>query len=88
VANVLYWNRSLLLALGEPNYPLKVMFWGMLAKVGLTIVVLSSVTAGTGYIAEAWLMSAYFVVTVGLITWRGLQKVHQAERTALAEAVP
>jgi O-antigen/teichoic acid export membrane protein len=85
VANVLYWNRSLLLALGEPNYPLKVMFWGMVVKVGLSIVVLSSVGAGQGFIAEAWLMSAYFVVTVGLTTWRGLQIVHTAERTALAE---
>ena len=36
-ANILFWNRPLLLAQGLADYALKVSFWAMLVKVILTI---------------------------------------------------
>lgn len=74
-ANTLFWNRPLLLSLGLPDYPLKVSFWAALAKVALTIVLVPRL----GYIWEAVLLSGYFVVSVGLIVWRGLREVSRAQ---------
>jgi O-antigen/teichoic acid export membrane protein len=78
VTNILYWNRSLLLALGYPDYPLKVVFYAMLAKVALAFWLVPRL----GYLMEAGLLSAYFIFTVGLIVWRGLGHVHLAEQGA------
>ena len=75
LANILFWNRPLLLALGLPDYPLKVMFWGMLVKVTLTILLVPRL----GYLCEAALLSAYFAVTVGLIVARGLAEIRRRE---------
>lgn len=84
VANILFWNRSLLLALGQPDYPLKVMFWGMVAKVVATLIFLP-LAGENGYIVEAGLLSAYFVITIGLITWRGLAEVSRAQALSPAQ---
>jgi O-antigen/teichoic acid export membrane protein len=74
-ANILFWNRPLLLAQGLADYSLKVSFWAMLAKVALAFVLLP----WAGYLAEAALLSGYFVVTVGLMVWRGLREIDRAE---------
>ncbi|HVN56322.1 MAG TPA: oligosaccharide flippase family protein [Anaerolineaceae bacterium] len=74
-ANIFFWNRSLLLAFDEPDYPLKVAFWAMLAKVALAFVLVPKY----GYLAEAGLLSLYFLVTVGLILWRGLAHLREQE---------
>lgn len=74
-ANILFWNRSLLLALGLPAYPLKVNFWTALAKVVLTLLIVPVY----GYIAQAVLLSSYFVISIGLMVWRGLTIVRQKE---------
>ncbi len=71
MANVLYWNRPLLLSLGLPTYPLKVMALVGLAKIGLSFLLVPHF----GYIAQAALMSAFFVVSVGLIVWRGFTEI-------------
>ncbi len=78
VANILFWNRPLLLALGRPNYPLAVTTLTGAAKVALTFWLVPL----TGVNMQAGLMSAYFVVSVGLIVWRGLREVRQREREA------
>lgn len=75
VANILFWSRPLLLAQGLAGYPLKVNFWAMLLKVGLAFVLLP----WAGYLAEAALLSGYFVVSVGLIVARGLRQIRAAE---------
>jgi O-antigen/teichoic acid export membrane protein len=75
LANILFWNRPLLLALGKAEIPLRVGFWGMLIKVALAFVLLPA----AGYLAEAWLLSAYFVVTVGLIVWQGFRNLKVME---------
>jgi O-antigen/teichoic acid export membrane protein len=80
LTNILYWNRSLLLAMGQADYPLKVVFCAMLVKVALTFVLVPRL----GYLMEAGLLSAYFLVTVSLIVVRGLGQVRLAERGAPA----
>jgi len=74
LASVLYWNRSLLLAQGEPGYPLKVAFRAMLVKVALAFALMPRF----GYLVEAWLLTGFLAVTVILITWRGLALARQS----------
>lgn len=74
-ANILFWNRPLLLAQGLAGFPLKVSFWAMLAKVTLTFALLP----GAGYLTEAALLSGYFLVSVGIIVLRGLREIKRAE---------
>ncbi len=78
-ANIFFWNRPLLLAQGNAGFPFKVSFWAMLAKVGLMVILLPA----AGYLAEASLLSGYFLISVGLNVWRGLRDVNLA-----AEAAP
>ncbi len=79
LANSLYWNRSLLLAFGKPDYPLKVAFWATLVKVTLTITVVPIF----GYQWEAVLLSLYLCVTVVLLAGEGLKEIKKAEGEAL-----
>ncbi len=74
-ANIFFWNRPLLLSLGRAEVPLRVGFWGMVIKVTLAFIILP----GAGYFAEAWLLSAYFVFTVGLIILQGFRTLRVTE---------
>ena len=76
IANIFFWDRSLLLAFGKAELPLKVSFFTMLGKVLLAFLIVPKL----GYLAEAALFSAYFVVTVGILASRGLAEIrHQAQ---------
>lgn len=79
LANSLYWNRSLLLAFGKPDYPLKVAFWATLAKVALTMTVVPIL----GYQWEAVLLSLYLAVTVLLLAGKGLSEIRNAQGAAV-----
>ena len=68
VANVLFWNRSLLLALHQPVFPFQVMLWTGLAKILLAFVLVPRF----GLVAEAALLSAYLAFSVAIITYHGL----------------
>ncbi len=70
-ANILQWNRPLLLALGMPSFPLKVMALAGLAKTALSF----SLVPFYGYLAEAVLLSAYFVTHISVIVARGLREI-------------
>jgi O-antigen/teichoic acid export membrane protein len=85
-ANILFWNRPLLLAQGLAGYPLKVSFWSMLAKVILAFVLIRGL--GASYMVEAALLSGYFLVSVGLNTWRGLREIEMAEVSARMQGEP
>lgn len=74
-ANILFWNRPLLLAQGLAGDALRVSFWSMLAKVTLALILLP----GAGYIMEAWLLTGYFVLSVGIMVWRGLKSAANTE---------
>jgi O-antigen/teichoic acid export membrane protein len=75
VANVFFWNRSLLLSFGLPMVPFRVTLWVGLAKVALAFVLVPRF----GYVAEAALLSAYFIVSVGLILQRGARELRLAQ---------
>ena len=74
-ANILFWNRPLLLAQGKAGYVLKISFWTMLIKVALAVILLP----GAGYIMEAVLLAGYFVISIGIMVWRGLTDIRRAE---------
>jgi len=81
VANIFFWNRTLLLSFGLPEIPFRVTLWVGVAKVALAFVLVPRF----GYVAEAALLSAYFIVSVGLILRRGAVELRRAERMLAAE---
>jgi O-antigen/teichoic acid export membrane protein len=80
-ANILFWNRSLLLAQGKADEALWISLIAMLAKVGLALLILPHAP----YLVEAIILSGYFIVSVGLQTWRGLSL---AKRQSIKEPSP
>lgn len=77
IANILFWNRTLLLTFGEADYATTVSFYTMLVKLFLTVVF---VPRGAYYI-EAILLSGYLAISVLIMTWRGLYRLRKAEMT-------
>ena len=73
-ANVLFWNRPLLLAFGKPRFPLLVTFFVGAAKIILMILLVPIYGVNT----MAWLLSAYFILSVGIIAGRGIHMVLSA----------
>jgi O-antigen/teichoic acid export membrane protein len=70
-ASIFQWNRPLLLALGKPGYPVIVALITGLAELTL----ISWLVPQFGYLALAGILSAYFVVSIGIIVWRGLTEI-------------
>lgn len=81
MANVLFWNRPLLLSFGLPMEPFRVTLWVGIAKVLLSFLLVPRY----GYVMEAALLSGYFVVSVGLIAWRGGVELRRSERMSTPE---
>ncbi len=78
-ANIFFWDRSLLLGFGKAGLPLKVSFFTMLAKVVLALLIVPVL----GYLAEAALFSAYFVISVSILVAFGLSEIRkQSQKTA------
>jgi len=71
----LFWNRPLLLSLGLPAFPLWATLLAGLLKVGLAF----ALVPRYGYVAEAALLSFYFLFSVSLIVWRGMHELRQRE---------
>ena len=79
-ANLFYWNRIALLALGHPDYP---------TRVNLTLAVLK--VAGIlllvpvfGYMANASLLAGYYILSVSLNAWKTRRILHQKGQNALS----
>jgi len=77
-ANVLNWNRPLLLALGHPNYPLMVALTTGVIEI---ILIFFFVPRG-GYLIGAGIFSAYLAISVSINVLRGLSILKQQEATA------
>ncbi len=71
----LFWNRPLLLSLSLPAFPLIAILIAGLLKVGLAF----SLVPRYGYVMEAALLSFYYIVSVGLMVWRGLNEIRKQE---------
>ncbi len=80
-ANIFYWNRNLLLSLGKPNYPLIIMAIAGAVKIALSFLLVPRF----GYLMETALISAFFIVSIGLIALRGIREV---QRQAIKEPSP
>ncbi len=80
-ANILFWNRPLILSLGLPTYPLIVTSIAGLAKVLLGFILVPRY----GVLAEAALLSAFFVVSIGLIVWRSFSAIHQRSHSTASD---
>ena len=73
--SIFTWNRPLLLALGKPSYPLLIA-----AIVGVIELILAFILVRRyGYLAQAALLSSYFIVAIGLTTLRGLHEIRAQE---------
>jgi O-antigen/teichoic acid export membrane protein len=72
-ASIFQWNRPLLLALGMPGYPVIVSL-----AVGLVeLILIFSFVPRLGYLALAGILSAYFVISIGIIIWRGFDEIRR-----------
>jgi O-antigen/teichoic acid export membrane protein len=76
IANIFYWNRNLLLSLGLPSYPMWVIAIVGSVKLLLTFLLVPHF----GYLMEAALLAAFFVVSIGLIVLRGLRLIKGGEQ--------
>ena len=77
-ANIMNWNRPLLLALGQPGYPLMVA-----AVTGLVeILLLFLLLPGRSYLVGAAIFAAYLAISVSWNAVRGLMLIHRAESSA------
>ncbi|NPV85272.1 MAG: oligosaccharide flippase family protein [Anaerolineae bacterium] len=80
-ANIFFWNRPLLLAFGRPNYPLVVT-----ALVGACKTLLMFILVRPyGFLAQAALLSSYFIVSVSLIVRKGWVLMKGEEASSLRE---
>jgi len=81
-ANILFWNRPLLLSLGLPMVPYRISLICGIAKVGLAFLLVPRF----GLNVEALLLSAFFVVSVSLIVLRGFKEIRARELDAMEAA--
>ena len=70
-ANILFWNRPLLLSLGLPMVPYRISLYCGIAKIGLAFLLVPKY----GLNVEALLLSAFFVISITMIVLRGLKEV-------------
>ncbi len=66
IANTFFWNRVALLALGRPDFPTKLN----LILAGLKILGVILLVPRYGYLANAALLSASYLVGVSIAVWK------------------
>jgi len=84
IANILNWNRPLLLAFGKPSYPLLIAV--AIGAIELTLI-LWLVPLG-GYLVMAAVLAGYLAVSVGIIAWRGWHEIRIQEVLELQPIAP
>ncbi|MBN2147116.1 MAG: oligosaccharide flippase family protein [Anaerolineales bacterium] len=72
-ANILHWNRPLLLALGMPGYPLKASAVFGSFKTILTMLLVPYF----GFLAESAILSGYFLASISTIVRRGMAEMRR-----------
>ncbi len=75
VANILNWNRPLLLAFGKPSYPLAIA----IAAGAIELLLILWLVPTGGYLAMAAIFSGYLAISVGLTGWRGWREIRSQE---------
>ncbi len=84
VANILNWNRPLMLAFGKPSYPLLVAIAVGVLEIAL---ILWLVPQG-GYLSMSAILAGYLAISVGIIAWKGWREIHDHEARDVIPAVP
>jgi O-antigen/teichoic acid export membrane protein len=80
--NIFYWNQSVLLPLGMPEYPTKVQSVGAVLKIAGTILLVPMM----GAVGMAALLSGYFIFISGTLVWKTCTKLNSMElQTASSE---
>jgi O-antigen/teichoic acid export membrane protein len=75
-ASIFQWNRSLFLSFGKAGYPILIS-----TLIGVIELALMSYLVPTyGYLMLAFILSGYFIVSIGLITLRGLWEVRRRQK--------
>lgn len=75
VVNIFFWNRSVLLPLGMPEYPTKVLFVGAIFKIIGTILLVPRWGAN----GMAILLTGFFLFTTTVLIWKTLREISNAE---------
>jgi O-antigen/teichoic acid export membrane protein len=84
VANILNWNRPLLLAFGKPSYPLLV---ALIVGVIEILLILWMVPQG-GYLVMSAILAGYLAISVGITAWRGWREIRDHEARETMPGVP
>jgi O-antigen/teichoic acid export membrane protein len=74
-ANMLHWNRPLLLAFGKPSYPLVVALLVGLGEILLTLWLVPH----HGYLVMAAILAGYLAISIGITAWRGWREIRTQE---------
>lgn len=81
ISNVLFWNRSIFLSFGKANIPLYILLVGAVLKIGLSFILVPKF----GITAQAWLLTANLLLTVGVLTVIGLMLIRKMENVSREE---
>jgi len=79
-ANILHWNRPLLLAFGKPAYPLIASAIVGAIQIALIFILVPILVPQTGYLGMSWLMTGYLVFSIAIIVWRGLDEINRKSK--------
>lgn len=74
VANIFFWNRSLLLSFGKANIPLYVLLIAAVIKTALAFWIVPRM----GIIGEGLLLTGYLVISTGVLVYIGLRMIKNA----------
>jgi O-antigen/teichoic acid export membrane protein len=75
-ASIFQWNRSLFLSFGKAGYPILIS-----TLVGvIELALIYALVPTHGYLMMAIILSGYFIVSVGLITLRGVWEIRHRQR--------
>lgn len=80
-ASIFQWNRSLLLSLGKSGYPV----WVSALTGVIELALIYSLAPRYGYLMVAAILSGYFIVSIGLITLRGLREVRRRQFATISQ---
>lgn len=78
-SNIFFWNRPLLLSLGLPMVPYRISLWCGMAKIALAFMLVPRL----GINFEAFLLSAFFIVSISWIVLRGFQEIRKRENQSM-----
>ncbi len=76
-AAIFQWNRALLLVFDLSGFPLVVT-----ALLGMVKTIISLLVApALGYLAEAANLAVYFILSIGVLVWRGLSELRRRDNS-------